>query len=641
MDENKFGGIDNNTGMMMAREHMSVNTKVTFMNRILNMLLNPTINIVNALNDENISIDNLSTIMSIYNSIRLDIDLFNLTILEDNVNTKLLQQCYDRNKFFMINSAPVHDRKTDEICILISLYKKAETNPLDFLDEIKKNNPEIISYLYMKELVSLSLKNYKNKFALANRARLEMFRKNPNMDTGMRDEAAIALAKMAIEFHTNSMIIDNFKNDYNLDGYLKDNFNYIKNSNFILYDPDYNYKMTHMEILDKLLEDANGMYSDGKNVYDLFGNSMNSSNFNNSNNSDANNIQNESNENGEGDGNEDDNKNQITRDSSYSNRSGDYDNDDENNVDSDTEGEPKEFEGTGDGTDSTSQPVSDDDNKFLTITFNKNKNRIFFMKMPPKKRHSRYDDLDSLDEQHIDKIQDYIDYGIQKIKGSGVKDIFQNIGVPISIDMSWERDLIRHMDNMTTNALGNKTESTWVKPNIYTRHIAYLPGRKPVPQAIPIIYVMFDQSGSMGNNVIRKINYVIEYFYKKKYDINVMIHDDSTDIDDVTVCEFRPGIHGGYSDEMKLNDLVSSRVKCGGTSHLGVFNLMERYIEEVSNTNKKYNVQYVLICSDLYSDIEQIWTRYKWPKLLSDENIFALCPEPDMKLPFGKTLYIS
>ena len=623
--DNKFGGIDNNTGMLMAREQMSVSTKIAFMNRLLNMLLNPTINIINQLNKDTISIDNLSMIMSVYNSIRIDVDIFNLTILEHNANTDILQQCYDVNKFFMISSAPVHDRKTDEICVLISLYKKAETNVLDFLDDIKKTNPELIAYLYMKELVSISLKNYKNKFALANRARMELFRRNPNMDTSMRDEAAVAFAKMAMEFHVNSMLIDNFKSGYSMDPLLKDKLEYIHNNSFILYDSDYNYKMSHIDIIDELMKDANIQYCDGKNTQNILSNN-NDNKFkgNNGNSGDD-----------EDDEDDDPNSTNISRSSSYTNRN---DNDNDNDNQSDDE---LNDEGTGDGTDSISQPVTDDENKFLKITFNKNKNQIFFMKMPPKKRHNRYDDLDSLDERHIDRIQDHIDYSVSKIKGTGVRDLFEGIGLPISIDMEWEKELIRHVDNMTSNILGDTTQATWIKPNIYTRHIAYLPGRIKVPQAVPVIYVLFDQSGSMSNNIIRKINYVIEYFYKKKYDLNVLIHDDSSDADDVTVCEFRPSLHGAYSDEMRLDELVSSRIRCGGTSHKGVFDLMERYIEDVTSSSKKYNVQYVLVCSDLYSDIEQIWQNYKWPRLLNDSNIYALCPEPDMKLPFGKTIYVS
>lgn len=622
---NKFGGLDNNTGMLIAREYLSTDKKVSFMNKLLNMMLNPTINIMNELNDQSISIDDLSMIMSVYNSIRLDVDLFNLTILENNLNTMLLQDFYDKNKFYMISSGLVHDKKTDEICVLIDLYKKADDDAIDLLQVIKDNKPEIIAYLYMKELVSLSMKNYKNKFILANRARVEMFKRNKGMDLSLMDEGAVALAKMAIEFHTNSMLLDNFNSNSNFSSSSKLDF-LIKN-NFILYSSKYNYKMTQLEILDELLKDAILDYYDASNnqSMNLYSGAGNSSQNNSSQSqSDDNNQQ----SNGEENGNS---NNSFDRNSSYSNRSDN--NEDELNNESDNDDLFND-----DSNETVSKPVSDDENKFLRITFKNNQNQIFFMKMPPKKEHSRYESLDSLDERRVDAIQDYIDCGLQKIKGSGVRDILEKIGAPINIPMDWEKELIRHVDKMTSNVLGNNTESTYIKPNIYTRHIAYLPGRRRIPVSVPNIFLMFDQSGSMSNNIIRKINYVIQYFYKKKYNITVMIHDYDQEIDDVEVYEFKPK-SGNICAQ--LNDLVSSRIRCGGTSHVGVFKLMERYIDEVTSTNKKYNANYVLIASDLYSDIELIWQKYKWPKLLNNNNIFALCPDPDQKMPFGKTLYVS
>ena len=86
--------------------------------------------------------------------------------------------------------------------------------------------------------------------------------------------------------------------------------------------------------------------------------------------------------------------------------------------------------------------------------------------------------------------------------------------------------------------------------------------------------------------------------------------------------------------------MISSRIRSGGTSHKAVFDLMEQYIKDVTNGDKKYNINYVLICSDLYSDIENIWKDYEWIPLL-ENNIFALCPEPNMSLPFGEVIYVS
>ena len=44
---------------------------------------------------------------------------------------------------------------------------------------------------------------------------------------------------------------------------------------------------------------------------------------------------------------------------------------------------------------------------------------------------------------------------------------------------------------------------------------------------------------------------------------------------------------------------------------------MEVYIKEISQTTKKYNTQYVFICSDLYSDIDAIYKNYEWINLVA------------------------
>ena len=128
-------------------------------------------------------------------------------------------------------------------------------------------------------------------------------------------------------------------------------------------------------------------------------------------------------------------------------------------------------------------------------------------------------------------------------------------------------------------------------------------------------------------------------FVSKLYD-NLFIHDDARNASDVKVYEFRPKSQTTFSDNYRLDKLISSRVMCGGTSHKGVFDLMEVYITDVTNTNKKYNIQYCLIASDLYSDIEEIYKNYKWINLINN-NIFAITPTMDASLPFGKVIHIS
>ena len=155
-------------------------------------------NIMSAISDDKIQMSQLSMIMTVFASIHIDCDLYNLTILEDNVNTKIMEECYKRNAFYMLSSGPVIDKKTGEVCILLDFYKKATTDPLVFLDDVKKENAEILGYLYLKELIGIAQKNYRNKFTLANRARVYLYEHNPNIPGNMRDQAGCTSRSSAL-----------------------------------------------------------------------------------------------------------------------------------------------------------------------------------------------------------------------------------------------------------------------------------------------------------------------------------------------------------------------------------------------------------------------------------------------------------
>ena len=401
----------------------------------------------------------------------------------------------------------------------------------------------------------------------------------------------------------------------------------------VLYNEKYNYKMTHLEILEDLLKDANIEFMS-------FGDQQNGANNPDPNDQNQQNQQNQQDSSSDGDGDQQQHGSGDASedDSQQSDEMNEQSQSTTSNSGSGSNGSAESSDGSDDGLDRNSAYRDEDhDAQMLKITFNSNKNIIHFVKIPPKKENDRYDRLDNESEDVIDQIQDYIDYTVSKLKGTGMKDILSKIGCPIEVDMSWEDKIIKYVDDITNISTSHKEIATWAKMNIYTRHIATLPGRKPLPESYPTIYLMFDQSGSMSNITIRKINYIIQYFYKKKYRVNVFVHDDSQTAEDVKIYEF-----ASYKqDEFELNQLITSRVKAGGTSHKGVFDVMAQYIEEVKTRgHKKYNSHYVLIASDLYSDIEQIYQKYEWIRLLG-KNVIAITESKDMQLPFGQTIVME
>ena len=614
---------DDQSGMLVGKEFIQPSDKIKFIKKLINIIQLPTLSITSAMNGENFQYSKLQMIMTVFASVCVDCDLFNLTIVDDNPTTRMIEEIYQHNNFYLCNAVPVRDKKNNNILILIEFYKKATDKPMKFLDVIRQKNAPILGFLYMKELLGLAQKNYKNKFMLATHAKVYLRDNRPDLNSVMRDEAAVALSKLAMDYHDNSMILDNLNQTDDSDILSKNNINYLKNNKYIAYDSRYNYKMTHTEILDSLLEDANIEYIDmGKeeqNAIEMDDNNDDELDMDiddiNGNNSDKEETE-EDTDDDLGDlnmdiddlnkeDNDDDDPNKISRESPYTARqrcNGDIDN---------------------------------PDGKFLKITFKSNPQQIVFMKMPGHKENDRYDRLDAQDEQQIDSINDYINEAVNKLKGTGIQDIFQKIGCPLEVDIKWSERIIKRINDMTAISKSKESMASWYKVNPYMRHIAPMPGRIRIPEAHPTLYVMFDQSGSMSEHEVREINYIIDYFFKKKYSINLFIHDWAQTIDDVKIYEFRSDNSSAINDNYMIQEILNSRVLCGGTSHKGVFDVMEAYIKEVTNHGKKYNIQYCIIASDLESDIEEIWQNYAWPKLLGNNTIAVT--NSNHILPFGQT----
>lgn len=632
----EFSQLDKeNNGILTSREYISTNERVQFIQKLVNVILMPTLGVAYSLTDQKSSMDNLSVILSTLSSVHVDCDLFNVTLIDDNINTKILNETYERNKFYMLNSGPVIDKKTNEIVILLEFYKKIDTKPLDFLNDIISTKGPILGYLYIKELLSLQQRNYKNKFVLANHAKLWFLKNKPDMDYGMMCNATIAISKLAIEYHLNSILLDNIKTYNNILNYST--VDYLKDNSFIAYDEKYNYNMSQMDILDSLLEDVIIEYFDAKDYkqvqIDEIGARDNT---------------------GANDNNDDNNDIDLTEMELPSLDDDNNNNNDDNDIDiMDTELSLDDDDKNGNNNNFVDRKsvytsnkqfsngdMDDDFSKILKITFKSNKNKMLFMRMPTQSENDRYDRLDSEDESKVRFIDDCVNESLNKVKGSGINRIFEDIGFPIEIDLNFMDKIITSIDNKMGIIKSNRYMASWAKINIYTGHLAKLPGKIQLTECHPTIYIMFDQSGSMSDHELREINYIIQYYYKeKKYDINVFIHDGSTSIDDVKIYEFRPNSRGGgNNDNIDLESLVNSRIMCGGTSHKGVFDVMEAYIDEVTRTDKKYNVQFCLICSDLESDIDEIYKNYQWTKLIN-QNTYALTDSNNV-LPFGTTFKV-
>jgi hypothetical protein len=222
-----------------------------------------------------------------------------------------------------------------------------------------------------------------------------------------------------------------------------------------------------------------------------------------------------------------------------------------------------------------------------------------------------------------DIIGDVVNDMVTKVRGLGSNNVLSQLGIPLAVKMNWARKLRRRMAYLCGEKK-QRDETTWTNPNIYYKHIATLPG--PIKRGkMPKIYILVDSSGSMSNEELRKINYILKELNTKGFPIITIIHDYSIS-----------RIDRFEAKSKHINNFIQYRYSCGGTSHEDVFN----YIENELTNRKEYKKSIVLIASDMYSDIDQIYKNYKWIKHVSTIGL-AFGRNNNYQLPFGETIDIE
>lgn len=240
-------------------------------------------------------------------------------------------------------------------------------------------------------------------------------------------------------------------------------------------------------------------------------------------------------------------------------------------------------------------------------------------------------DKDQLDPKDItttsDMIKDIVNDMVAKVRGMGSSEILSSLGIPLDVKMNWARKLKRRLGYLCSEKT-DKNKTTWSNPNKYTKHIAVLPGPDKKFK-MPTIYVAVDSSGSMSNDDLRKINYILKELNTKGYPITVIVHDYNIN----KIDKFKP-------KDTAINKFIKFRYSCGGTSHIEVF----KYIENELKTYADYKKAIVLIASDMYSDIDKIYDKYKWTRYVSTIGLVLDSygsRSKKYKMPFGETIYIE
>ena len=174
----------------------------------------------------------------------------------------------------------------------------------------------------------------------------------------------------------------------------------------------------------------------------------------------------------------------------------------------------------------------------------------------------------------------------QKIKGTGAAQLFRDLGAPLEVVVDWVQTLMSRV-NTEVKKITDRTFTSWQRLKNKYRHIAHLPVVKYYDNVFDAV-VSIDQSGSMSDNDLRKINYVLKELAQKSQRLHVIIHD--FDIADYQVFE--------NFEDRKIEEYLRKRRAAGGTSHKEVFEKIHELAQE--NSSLLY-----LSFSDNYSDIEE------------------------------------
>ena len=187
---------------------------------------------------------------------------------------------------------------------------------------------------------------------------------------------------------------------------------------------------------------------------------------------------------------------------------------------------------------------------------------------------------------------------LNNTKGSGSQGAFHKLGVEYAVPIDWFDHLKSSLFTLTQKYT-SQYDQTWSKLKSKMRHVAPMPGRIHYEKEMAAV-ISIDQSGSMSDSDLEKINYVVTSLAKKSVFVEVLLHDHRV--------ASRQRFEG--KKFQGIREFITNRVACGGTSHQEVFEVL-REIKEEKKTRKIIYLSF----SDNYSDIEQVYDSALFDKI--------------------------
>ena len=201
--------------------------------------------------------------------------------------------------------------------------------------------------------------------------------------------------------------------------------------------------------------------------------------------------------------------------------------------------------------------------------------------------------------QEIDEVLDNTRRDmLEKSRGSGSAGTLTELGVDYSVPLDWF-NLLKSSLFTLSHKYTNTYDQTWSKIKNKFRHVATMPGRIHYDKQMAVI-ISVDQSGSMSDQDLEKVNYVVTELSKKAVFTEILLHD-------TRVAERKRFIGKKFQG---IREFVTKRVAYGGTSHAEVFEIVEEIRKERPDRKLIY-----LSFSDNYSDIEQVYRADTFAKI--------------------------
>jgi predicted metal-dependent peptidase len=195
-------------------------------------------------------------------------------------------------------------------------------------------------------------------------------------------------------------------------------------------------------------------------------------------------------------------------------------------------------------------------------------------------------------EQEIGEVLDSARNNLlEKTRGAESTGTLSKLGVDYSVPTDWFKALKSSLFTIVRHHT-SQYDQTWGKIKNKFRHVAMMPGKVYYEKELAAI-ISIDQSGSMSDSDLEKINYVITELARKAKFVEILLHD-------TAVADQKRFIGSQFQS---VREFVTNRVACGGTSHREVFQI----VGKIKADNPKTKFIY-LSFSDNYSDIEQVYS---------------------------------